>query len=79
MQIGFDARLVAYREGGIARYVRSLLAALVKRDRANAYTIFLARGGEPVVDAFDRGDQVTHRALLTPPHHRLERAALGDR
>lgn len=47
MQIGFDARLVAYREGGIARYVRSLLAALVKFDRANAYTIFLARGGEP--------------------------------
>ena len=77
MQIGFDARLVAYREGGIARYVRSLLSALVKVDRTNAYTIFLARGGDPVVDAFDRGDQVLHRRLLTPAHHRLERAALS--
>ena len=77
MQIGFDARLVAYREGGIARYARSLLSALVKVDRANAYTIFLARGGDPVVDAFDRGDQVMHRTLLTPAHHRLERMALS--
>jgi glycosyltransferase involved in cell wall biosynthesis len=77
MQIGFDARLVAYREGGIARYARSLLAALIKQDRANSYTIFLARGGDPVVDAYDRGDQVVHRTLLTPPHHRLERAALS--
>jgi glycosyltransferase involved in cell wall biosynthesis len=76
MQIGFDARLVAYREGGIARYVRSLLSALIKQDRDNAYTIFLARGGQPVVDAYDRGDQVVHRTLLTPPHHRFERAAL---
>ena len=77
MQIGFDARLVAYREGGIARYVRSLLAALIKLDRVNVYTIFLARGGAPVVDALDRGDQVTYRSLLTPAHHRLERAALS--
>ena len=74
MQIGFDARLVAYREGGIARYARSLLAALINQDRANSYTIFLARGGQSVVDAYDRGDQVMHRKLLTPPHHRLERA-----
>ena len=75
VQIGFDARLVAYREGGIARYVRSLLGALVTVDRANSYTILVARPGEPILDgaAIER---VTHRALLTPPHHRLERAAL---
>src|SRR5688500_20252850 len=75
MQIGFDARLVAYREGGIARYARSLLTALIKQDRANSYTIFLARGGRPDVEAYDRGDQGIHRKLLTPPQHPLERAA----
>ncbi len=75
MQIGFDARLVAYREGGIARYARSLLHALVAVDRANSYTILVARPGEPILDSA-ASERVTHRALLTPPHHRLERAAL---
>jgi glycosyltransferase involved in cell wall biosynthesis len=77
VQIGFDARLVAYREGGIARYVRSLLHALIALDRANSYTILVARGGEPILDASEQAERVTHRALLTPPHHRLERAALS--
>lgn len=77
VHIGFDARLVAYREGGIARYARSLLRALISDDRTNAYTILVARGGTPVVDDSGRGEQVTHRALLTPPHHRLERTTLG--
>ena len=76
MQIGFDARLVAYREGGIARYVRSLLHALIAVDRDNGYTILVARGGEPIVEIGDRAEQVLHRPLLTPPHHRLERPAL---
>ena len=76
MQIGFDARLVAYREGGIARYVRSLLHALVTVDRANKYTILVARPGEPILDTGTQRERVSHRTLLTPPHHRLERAAL---
>ena len=76
MQIGLDARLVAYREGGIARYIRSLLGALVKLDRASRYTVFVGRGGEPLLTATERGS-VTHRVLLTPPHHRLERTALS--
>ncbi len=75
MRIGFDARLVAYREGGIARYARSLLHALVAIDRANQYTVLVARPGEPVLTGA-AAERVTHRALLTPPHHRLERAAL---
>ncbi|HEX5503026.1 MAG TPA: glycosyltransferase family 1 protein [Thermomicrobiales bacterium] len=74
MHIGIDARLAAYRDTGIARYTRSLLAALLTLDRANQYTVFTARGAEPLVDAPGRA---THRALFTPPHHRLERAALG--
>ncbi|MGN6361262.1 MAG: glycosyltransferase family 4 protein [Thermomicrobiales bacterium] len=77
MHIGFDARLVAYREAGTAHYVRLLLHALIKLDRTNTYTIFVARGGEPVLDTSERGDQVEHHTLLTPPHHRLERAALS--
>lgn len=75
MHIGFDARLVAYRDGGIASYTRSLLHALLALDRTNRYTVLVARSGRPVVaEGDDR--KVTHRALLTPPHHRLERAAL---
>lgn len=77
MHIGFDARLVAYREGGIARYARSLLRALISDDHANDYTVLVARGGTPVVSTNGRGAQVAHRALLTPPHHRLERTTLG--
>ena len=77
MHIGFDARLVAYRGAGTSRYIRSLVRALVKLDRDNAYVIFVARGGEPLVDAGAATGRVIHRALLTPPHHRLERAALG--
>ncbi len=78
MQIGFDARLVAYRGAGTAHYIRSLLAALVRLDRANGYTVFLARSGEPVLDpALAADGQLAYRVLLTPPHHRLERAALS--
>ncbi|HET8632056.1 MAG TPA: glycosyltransferase family 1 protein [Thermomicrobiales bacterium] len=74
MHIGLDARLVAYRDTGIARYTRSLLAALLKLDPANQYTVFISRGGEPLLNV---PEQVAHRPLLTPPHHRLERMALG--
>jgi len=77
VQIGFDARLVAYRDGGIARYARALLHGLIAIDRDNSYTVLVARGGRPIVEARARAEQVSHRALLTPPHHRLERAALS--
>ena len=76
MRIGLDARLAAYRGGGIARYTRSLLRALVRLDRANAYTVFVARRGQPLLDEPSPGN-VAHRALVTPPHHRFERLALG--
>jgi len=77
VHIGFDARLVAYREGGIARYTRSLLRALTSDDRENEYTILVARNGAPIIDERDGDDRITHRTLLTPPHHRLERTTLG--
>ena len=75
MHIGFDARLVAYREGGIARYARSLLHALTSEDRHNDYTILVARDGAPIIGR--TVGRIAHRTLLTPPHHRLERATLG--
>jgi glycosyltransferase involved in cell wall biosynthesis len=77
VHIGFDARLLAYREGGIARYARSLLRALTNDDHENEYTILVARNGAPVIDDSDIEERVSHRALLTPPHHRLERTTLG--
>ena len=74
MRIGLDARLATYRSAGIARYTRSLLRALLRLDTVNTYTVFVARGGAPLVAT---AGNVTHRALLTPPHHRFERLALG--
>jgi glycosyltransferase involved in cell wall biosynthesis len=78
VHIGLDARLVAYRDAGIAHYIRSLLGALARVDRTNRYTVFLGRQGAPLLaDTAAPAGRVQHRLLLTPPHHQLERAALG--
>jgi glycosyltransferase involved in cell wall biosynthesis len=77
VHIGFDARLLAYREGGIARYARSLLRALTSDDRENTYTVLVARNGAPVIEERGIEGRVKHRTVLTPPHHRLERTTLG--
>lgn len=73
LRIGFDARLVAYRQAGISRYATSLARALVAAYPEHEFTIFIGRGGRPVVGPHPR---VRHRTLFTPPHHRLEPLAL---
>jgi glycosyltransferase involved in cell wall biosynthesis len=73
MRIGIDARLNAYRPGGIAQYTRQLLAAmapLVGDDELVA--LQHRRQPQPLVVARNVG-----RALLhTPPHNRFEPLAL---
>lgn len=74
MRIGIDARMVAYRQSGIARYTTSLLTAL-QRDHAEHDVIPLtARRGSR-----GAGSRVLHRqrTLYTPPHHRLEPLSLA--
>lgn len=73
MRIGLDARLNAYRTGGIAQYTRLLLAALAQQAPADQFVAlqhYYQR--EPLVVA----PNVASTHLLTPPHHRYEQWSL---
>lgn len=73
MRIGIDARLNAYRGGGIAQYTVQLLAALAPL--APDETIISLQHSsqhQPLVAA----PNVQRATLFTPPHHRLEALAL---
>src|SRR5215469_6924341 len=52
MHIGINAQLLSfsqnYRNGGISRYIRSLLTALAKRPGQHEYTIFV--NGQEVIE-----------------------------
>lgn len=78
MRIGIDLRLHAYAPGGISRYARHLAQALAPQlvregSRAEKLTLVQHRRESAPVDV--PGSRV-YRAW-TPPHHRLERWALG--
>lgn len=72
--IGIDARLNAYREGGIAEYTRRLIEALTTLDRQNSYAILHhAKSTTNLATSahFQR------KNVYTPPHHRLERLSFS--
>lgn len=73
MRIGIDARLHAYRVGGISTYARELSRALFALGCINQQYIVLQHRKEsrPLVT----GAEWTR--LLTPPHHRWEGWSLG--
>jgi glycosyltransferase involved in cell wall biosynthesis len=70
--IGVDARLNAYRTGGIATYTRELLRGLSKRLRSEALTVIEHRRAQHPTCA-----HFASRRAWTPPHHRLERLTLS--
>ncbi len=73
MRIAIDARLNAYRRGGIPQYTRQLLAALADiapEDR------FLSLQHHDMQRPLVVAPNVERRTLWTPPHHRLERLTL---
>lgn len=70
--IGIDARLTAYRPGGISTYTRRLIEALSQTDHDNRYTILQSRKATSAITA-----RLPERHLWTPPHHRWERVALS--
>ncbi|HEY74904.1 MAG TPA: glycosyltransferase family 4 protein [Thermoflexia bacterium] len=74
MRIGIDARILGYRQGGIAQYVLHLLAALCTIDRATDYYVLHSRRER---NRRRFGPNFHPVTLWTPPHHRLERWALG--
>jgi glycosyltransferase involved in cell wall biosynthesis len=70
--IAVDARLNAYRTGGIATYTRELLNGLARLIAPAALTVLDHRkAAHPTAPYFPV------RRLWTPPHHRLERWALS--
>lgn len=70
-RMAIDARMCAYRRGGIASYTRQLATALVPELAARNHIgiIGYARCGSPVLPRQSRADQPK---LWTPPHHRME-------
>ncbi len=70
MRVAIDARLNAYRTGGIPQYTRQLMAALA--DVATDDQIISLQHRDhlrPLVVA----PNVARHSLFTPPHHRFER------
>jgi glycosyltransferase involved in cell wall biosynthesis len=74
MRIGIDARIVHYVRGGIRNYVLHLLDALAPLDADTDYYVLRSRKERnPSLP----GSNFHRVACWTPPHHRLERRALG--
>ncbi len=72
-RIGIDARLNAYRSGGIATYTAQLLAALAPlAPEFQFIALQHRRQPQPLVIA----PNVQRAGLLTPPHHRYEQVSL---
>ncbi len=74
-RIALDARMCAYRHGGIASYTQRLATALAPELAARGH-IFIAgyaRRGTPILPT---GPGLRQLRLWTPPHHRWERRAL---
>ena len=71
-RIGFDARLPAYHQGGIATWIREVLDALQSQDTAHRITVFESRKARSsLAGRFNRA------TLYTPCHHVLEKFALS--
>jgi len=73
MRIGIDARLNAYRQGGIAQYTRQLLTALAAEAPDDIFVALQHYSQRrPLVVATN----VERAPLLTPPHNRFEQVSL---
>ncbi|NJO06918.1 MAG: glycosyltransferase family 4 protein, partial [Chloroflexaceae bacterium] len=73
MRVGLDARLNAYRRGGIPHYTEQLLAALAPLAPDDT---LIALQHVKQLQPLLRAPNVQRATLFTPPHHRLEAWAL---
>jgi len=69
--IGIDARLTHYRIGGISTYTKRIISALEQDEATHDFTVFQSRKAKTALPK-----RFKSAKLWTPPHHRLERAAL---
>lgn len=74
VRIGIDARLMAYRQGGISNYTRYLLSALAELDPETEYRVIRHRRDQTRAEM---GPNFRRATVWTPCHHPLERWALG--
>jgi glycosyltransferase involved in cell wall biosynthesis len=77
MRIGFDARLVYYRQAGIGQYILHLvqgLARLMGPNRQGEGELWVFRSHK--APALDLPEWVHQAGLWTPSHHRFESAGL---
>jgi glycosyltransferase involved in cell wall biosynthesis len=73
MRIAIDARLNAYRQGGISQYTRQLMTALAEVSEADEFISLQHRDQlRPLAIA----PNVIRRTALTPPHYRFEQWTL---
>ena len=73
-RIGIDARLLAYRKGGIAEYTRQLIQALAVLDTATRYTVIHRSTDKATYCPKPNFMRLNSR---TPAHHRFEKTALS--
>lgn len=73
MRIGIDARLLAYRTGGISTYIAQLLRALADLDTGHDFLAFKSRKAKQS----PAPPTMRCATLWTPCHHRFERTALS--
>ncbi len=71
-RIGLDARLLAYRQGGIATWIREVINALQSLNPAKHITILESRKMRT-----SSAGRFARATLYTPCHHRLEALALS--
>jgi glycosyltransferase involved in cell wall biosynthesis len=72
LRVVVDARLVTYQRAGIGTYLLSLLASLADLLGREQLLVLKSRKGPDLLGRLG----LPTRALLTPPHHRLEQLAL---
>lgn len=70
--IGIDARLTHYRLGGISRYITAIISAFEELEPAHEIKLLQSRKSHHRLS-----ERFPRASLWTPPHHRLERAALS--
>jgi glycosyltransferase involved in cell wall biosynthesis len=74
-RIGVDARLVTTREGGIAEYIRRLIATFKESPPENLHFTILEGRHTPTIP--DSTGQFRHIRAQTPAHHRLAGVAFS--
>lgn len=75
--IGIDARLTAYRGGGISETIIHLIAELEQIAPPEPITIFHSRKARARLSQQFSAAKFRAATLWTPPHHRLESIALA--